>query len=120
MRFSLDSAARMERPVTRLFDVCIVLLNVRAPSFGFDKRTAALFMKEQTFRKRQFSLSTPGDVIASMRHRAFSYFSKPFSLASLADIVRGAAEWHSNPIAAFCQTGRVRRKHGRLPSNGSI
>jgi anti-sigma regulatory factor (Ser/Thr protein kinase) len=36
--------------------------------------------------------STPADVIASMRERAFSYFSRPFSLASLADMVRIAAE----------------------------
>jgi CheY-like chemotaxis protein/anti-sigma regulatory factor (Ser/Thr protein kinase) len=36
--------------------------------------------------------STPADVLASMREHAFSYFSKPFSLASLADMVRTAAE----------------------------
>lgn len=36
--------------------------------------------------------STPADVIASMRERAFSYFSKPFSADSLAEIVRLAAE----------------------------
>jgi anti-sigma regulatory factor (Ser/Thr protein kinase) len=36
--------------------------------------------------------STPADVIASMRERAFSYFSRPFSLASLADMVHTAAE----------------------------
>jgi CheY-like chemotaxis protein len=35
---------------------------------------------------------TPGDVIASMREHAFSYFSKPFSLESFAEIVRLAAE----------------------------
>jgi len=34
--------------------------------------------------------STPTDVIAAMRERAFSYFSKPFSTASLAEIVRRA------------------------------
>ena len=36
--------------------------------------------------------STPTDVITSMREHAFSYFSKPFSLGSLADMVRAAAE----------------------------
>jgi anti-sigma regulatory factor (Ser/Thr protein kinase) len=36
--------------------------------------------------------STPADVVASMRERAFSYFSRPFSLSSLADMVRAAAE----------------------------
>jgi CheY-like chemotaxis protein len=36
--------------------------------------------------------STPADVIAAMRERAFSYFSKPFSLASLADMVVTATE----------------------------
>jgi anti-sigma regulatory factor (Ser/Thr protein kinase)/ActR/RegA family two-component response regulator len=36
--------------------------------------------------------STPADVVASMRHRAFSYFSKPFSLDSLAGMVRIATE----------------------------
>ena len=36
--------------------------------------------------------STPADVIASMREGAFSYFSKPFSLASLAEMVRMATE----------------------------
>jgi anti-sigma regulatory factor (Ser/Thr protein kinase) len=36
--------------------------------------------------------STPGDVIASMRERAFSYFSKPFSSQTLADMVRHATE----------------------------
>jgi DNA-binding NarL/FixJ family response regulator len=36
--------------------------------------------------------TTPADVIASMRERAFSYFSKPFSFESLADMIRLAAE----------------------------
>src|SRR5277367_1636950 len=36
--------------------------------------------------------STPADVIASMRESAFSYFSRPFSAASLADMVHTAAE----------------------------
>jgi DNA-binding NarL/FixJ family response regulator len=36
--------------------------------------------------------STPSDVLASMRERAFSYFSEPFSLDSLAEMVRIAAE----------------------------
>lgn len=35
--------------------------------------------------------STPADVITAMRERAFSYFSRPFSAASLAEIVRCAA-----------------------------
>jgi len=34
--------------------------------------------------------STPADVITSIRERAFSYFSKPFSIASFAEIVRCA------------------------------
>lgn len=36
--------------------------------------------------------STPADVITSMRERAFSYFSRPFSPTSLAEMVRTAAE----------------------------
>jgi anti-sigma regulatory factor (Ser/Thr protein kinase)/ActR/RegA family two-component response regulator len=36
--------------------------------------------------------STPSDVIASMRERAFSYFSKPFSLDTLAEMIRLATE----------------------------
>ncbi|HXJ86626.1 MAG TPA: ATP-binding protein [Candidatus Binatia bacterium] len=36
--------------------------------------------------------STPEDVIASMREGAFSYFSTPYSSASLADMIRLAAE----------------------------
>lgn len=36
--------------------------------------------------------STPADVINSMRESAFSYFSKPFSLSSLAEMVRLATE----------------------------
>ena len=32
--------------------------------------------------------STPADVITSIRERAFSYFPKPFSTASFAEIVR--------------------------------
>jgi DNA-binding NarL/FixJ family response regulator len=36
--------------------------------------------------------STPADVIASIREHAFSYFSKPFSLDSLADMVITATE----------------------------
>jgi DNA-binding NarL/FixJ family response regulator len=36
--------------------------------------------------------TTPGDVIAAMRARAFSYFSKPLSLESLADMIQSAAE----------------------------
>lgn len=36
--------------------------------------------------------STPADVIASMRESVFSYFSKPFSLAALAEMVRIATE----------------------------
>ncbi len=35
--------------------------------------------------------STPADVIASMRERAFSYFSKPFSWTMFAEMVRIAA-----------------------------
>lgn len=36
--------------------------------------------------------STPHDVIASMRERAFSYFSKPFEIDAPADMIRLAAE----------------------------
>ena len=36
--------------------------------------------------------STPGDVIASMREHAFSYFSKPFSPGALAVMIRRAIE----------------------------
>src|SRR5277367_2415322 len=36
--------------------------------------------------------TTPADVIASMRERAFSYFSKPFSFESLGQMIRLAAE----------------------------
>jgi DNA-binding NarL/FixJ family response regulator len=35
---------------------------------------------------------TPSDIIAAMREHAFSYFSRPFSLASLADMVHAAAD----------------------------
>jgi len=35
---------------------------------------------------------TPSDVIASIRERAFSYFSKPFSLDTLAEMIRLATE----------------------------
>lgn len=38
---------------------------------------------------------TPADVIAAIRERAFSYFSKPFSTSSLAEIVRCAV---SEPV----------------------
>jgi len=41
------------------------------------------------------NLSTPSDVIASIRERAFSYFSRPFSQASLAEMLRLAAEAES-------------------------
>ncbi|MFL6352519.1 MAG: ATP-binding protein [Bryobacteraceae bacterium] len=34
--------------------------------------------------------STPADVLEAMRHRAFSYFSCPYSLAALADMVKHA------------------------------
>ncbi len=36
--------------------------------------------------------STPADVIASMRERAFSYFSKPLSTEALKDMIHHAAE----------------------------
>jgi DNA-binding NarL/FixJ family response regulator len=36
--------------------------------------------------------STPADVIASMRERAFSYLSKPFSFDTLAEMIRMATE----------------------------
>jgi DNA-binding NarL/FixJ family response regulator len=36
--------------------------------------------------------ATPADVIASMRERAFSFFSRPFSSESLASMIRTAAE----------------------------
>jgi DNA-binding NarL/FixJ family response regulator len=36
--------------------------------------------------------ATPADVIASMRERAFSFFSRPFSSESLASMIRSAAE----------------------------
>jgi anti-sigma regulatory factor (Ser/Thr protein kinase)/ActR/RegA family two-component response regulator len=35
---------------------------------------------------------TPSDVITSMRERAFSYFSKPFSMDALAEMIRLATE----------------------------
>jgi anti-sigma regulatory factor (Ser/Thr protein kinase) len=35
---------------------------------------------------------TPSDVITSMRERAFSYFSRPFSLDTLAEMIRLATE----------------------------
>jgi anti-sigma regulatory factor (Ser/Thr protein kinase) len=38
------------------------------------------------------SESTPGDVITSMRERAFSYFSKPFSLETLSQMIHIATE----------------------------
>lgn len=38
------------------------------------------------------SESTPADVITSMRERAFSYFSKPFSLEELSEMIYIAAE----------------------------
>ncbi len=41
------------------------------------------------------SETTPDDVIASIRERAFSYFSEPISLDSLCDMVRIAAEGSS-------------------------
>jgi anti-sigma regulatory factor (Ser/Thr protein kinase)/CheY-like chemotaxis protein len=36
--------------------------------------------------------STPADVVASMRERAFSYFSKPFSIEALAVMIQHAME----------------------------
>jgi len=36
--------------------------------------------------------ATPAEVIASMRERAFSYFSKPFSLSALAEMIQLAAD----------------------------
>jgi len=36
--------------------------------------------------------STPGDVIASMRARAFSYFTSPYSLHELSNMIRNAVE----------------------------
>jgi len=36
--------------------------------------------------------ATPADVISSMRERAFSFFSRPFSSESLAGMIRSAAE----------------------------
>jgi anti-sigma regulatory factor (Ser/Thr protein kinase)/ActR/RegA family two-component response regulator len=36
--------------------------------------------------------STPADVITSMRERAFSYFSKPFSLERIAEMIHTATE----------------------------
>jgi len=36
--------------------------------------------------------ATPADVIASMRERAFSFFSRPFSSETLASMIRSAAE----------------------------
>jgi anti-sigma regulatory factor (Ser/Thr protein kinase)/ActR/RegA family two-component response regulator len=36
--------------------------------------------------------ATPADVVSSMRERAFSFFSRPFSLESLAGMIRSAAE----------------------------
>jgi DNA-binding NarL/FixJ family response regulator/anti-sigma regulatory factor (Ser/Thr protein kinase) len=36
--------------------------------------------------------ATPADVIAAMRERAFSFFSRPFSPELLADMIRSAAE----------------------------
>jgi anti-sigma regulatory factor (Ser/Thr protein kinase)/ActR/RegA family two-component response regulator len=38
------------------------------------------------------SQSTPADVIAAMRDRAFSYFSTPFSASAFSEMIRGASE----------------------------
>src|SRR2546430_3633961 len=67
--------------------------------------------------------STPADVIASMRERAFSYFSKPLSWTIFAEMVRLAAEgpcWDDGievlsatpawiRLAARCDTGTANR-----------
>lgn len=50
---------------------------------GFRPHTRLIILTEE---------STPADVITAMREHAFSYFSKPFSASSLADMVRAAAE----------------------------
>ena len=67
--------------------------------------------------------NTPADIIASIRERAFSYFSKPFSFESLADMIRLAAEgpcWDDGievlaatpawvRLAARCELGTAER-----------
>ena len=67
--------------------------------------------------------TTPADIIASIRERAFSYFSKPFSFESLADMIRLAAEgpcWDDGievlaatpnwvRLAARCELGTAER-----------
>lgn len=52
------------------------------------------------------SESTPQDVIASIRERAFSYFSEPISLDALSEMVRIAAEGASwdDGIEVVCAT----------------
>jgi len=49
--------------------------------------------------------STPADVITSMRESAFSHFSKPFSLNSLAEMIRIGTE---GPLLGRGYRGRLR------------
>src|SRR6266704_990371 len=58
--------------------------------------------------------STPTDVIAAMRERAFSYFSKPFSTAALAEIVRRAPR--RSPSGMMASNSSRPRRNGSASS----
>ncbi|PYT95452.1 MAG: histidine kinase [Acidobacteria bacterium] len=82
-----DNQAILKRTETRFFDLIIT----GAKTTG--REDVDLLRKVRRIRPHvRFIIltdqSTPADVITAMREGAFSYFSKPFSASTLAEIVR--------------------------------
>jgi DNA-binding NarL/FixJ family response regulator len=88
---ALDNASALTLAETRVFDL---IVTGERTSGGED---VELLRRIRRIRPHTRLIiltneSTPADVIASMRERAFSYFSKPFSLDTFADMIRVATE----------------------------
>ena len=86
-----DNASALARAETRIFD--LILTGEKTSG----REDVELLRRIRRVRPHTRLIiltneSTPADVIASMRERAFSYFSKPFSLDTFAEMVRIATE----------------------------
>jgi len=86
-----DNASALVLAETRIFD--LILTGEKTP--GAEDVELLRRIRRVRPHTRLIILtneSTPGDVIASMREHAFSYFSKPFSSDTFAEMIRIAAE----------------------------
>lgn len=91
VRHAADNKAALDLARTAHFDFILTSektsgkedVNLLRKIRGIRPHTRLIILTEE---------STPTDVITSMREHAFSYFSRPFSFSSLADMVHAASD----------------------------